>query len=62
MNPVRPVYRRSFTPIPNTRHQPAEVAAGLPSAKNAHDQAQEAIALVLSISHSLRQAREEGVL
>lgn len=62
MNPVRPVYRRSFTPIPNTRHQPAEVAVGLPSAKNAHDQAQEAIALVLSVSHSLRQAREEGVL
>ncbi len=62
MNPVRPQYTRSFTPIPEAEHQPVEITIGLPSSMRPYDQAREAIGLILSVSHGLRQAREEGVL
>lgn len=61
-NPVRPTYSRTFTPIPNRERQPAEIIIGLPAALNAEQQAQESMALILSLSHAMRQARAEGVL
>lgn len=61
-NPVRPTYSRTFTPIPNRDRQPAEIIIGLPGALNADEQAQESMALILSLSHAMREARAEGVL
>ena len=61
-NPVRPTYSRTFTPIPDRERQPAEIIIGLPGALNAEQQAQESMALILSLSHAMRQARAEGVL
>jgi hypothetical protein len=61
-NPVRPTYSRTFTPIPNRDRQPAEIIIGLPGALNPEQQAQESMALVLSLSHAMRQARAEGIL
>lgn len=62
INPPKPVYRRSFTPVPEADSQPVEIVVGLSRAQSAKEQAQEAISVVLNITHSLRQAREEGVL
>ncbi len=61
-NPVRPTYSRTFTPIPNRDRQPAEIIIGLPGALNAEQQAQESMALILSLSHAMREARVEGIL
>jgi len=61
-NPVRPVYARTFTPMPETEKQPAEIIIGLPGARTANEQSGEAIALILSLLHTIRQARQEGVL
>ena len=61
-NPVRPTYSRTFTPIPDRERQPAEIIIGLPGALTAERQAQESMALILSLSHALRQARTEGVM
>jgi hypothetical protein len=62
-NPVRPTYSRTFTPIPNRdRRQPAEIIIGLPGALSAEQQAQESMALILSLSHAMRQSRAEGIL
>ncbi|HEY5811290.1 MAG TPA: hypothetical protein VIT23_01385 [Terrimicrobiaceae bacterium] len=61
-NPIRPVYSRTFTPIPDRDRQPAEIIIGLPAALKAEEQAQETMALILSLSHAMRQARAEGVL
>jgi hypothetical protein len=62
INPSQPVYRRSFTPVPDMDTQPVEIVVGLSRAQDPKLQAQEAIAVVLNVTHSLRQAREEGVL
>lgn len=61
-NPVRPVYPRSFTPIPNADRQPAEIIIGLPGARDTYDQSQEGLGLILSLAHAVRQARNEGRL
>ena len=61
-NPVRPTYSRTFTPIPNRERQPAEIIIGLPGALTAEQQAQESMALILSLSHAMRQAHSEGVM
>lgn len=61
-NPVRPVYKRTFTPMPDTDKQPAEIIIGLPGALSPAEQSGEAIGLVFSILHAIRQARKEGLL
>jgi hypothetical protein len=61
-NPVRPTYSRTFTPIPNWERQPAEIIIGLPAALTPEQQAQESMALILSLSHAMRQAHAEGVM
>jgi hypothetical protein len=60
-NPVRPVYARTFTPMPETEKQPAEIIIGLPGALSPSEQSGEAIALVLGLLHAIRQARQEGM-
>jgi hypothetical protein len=62
INPARPVYRRSFTPVPDTEWQPAEIVLGLSQAQDPVQQSNELIAVVLSITHAMRQAREEGLV
>ena len=62
INPSRPIYRRSFTPIPGIERQPVEIAVGLSKAQDPAQQSNEAISMVLSITHAMRQAREEGVI
>ncbi len=61
-NPVRPVYKRTFTPMPDTDKQPAEIIIGLPGALSPAEQSSEAITLVFSILHAIRQGRKEGLL
>lgn len=61
-NPVRPVYKRTFTPMPETEKQPAEVIIGLPGALSPTEQSGEGIAIVFSVLHAIRQARKEGLL
>ncbi len=61
-NPSAPVYARNFTPIPKSSRQPVEITVGLAAAKSPVDQANEAIALVLSLLHAARHARSEGLL
>jgi len=61
-NPVRPVYPRTFTRVPDTEKQPAEVIVGLPGGLSAEQQSSEALGLVLSLLHAVRQGRQEGLL
>lgn len=61
-NPSSPTYARNFTPIPKSSRQPVEITVGLAAAKSPADQANEAIALVLSLLHAARHARSEGIL
>lgn len=61
-NPVRPVYARTFTPIPESNHQPAEIIIGLPGALSPAEQSSEARGLILSLLHAVRQARQQGAL
>lgn len=61
-NPVRPVYKRTFTPMPESDKQPAEIIIGLPGALSPAEQSNEAIGLVFGILHAIRQARKEGLL
>lgn len=61
-NPVRPTYTRTFTPIPSRERQPAEIIIGLPGALDAEQQAQECMALILSLAHAMREARAEGMM
>lgn len=62
VNPVRPTYARSMTPIPQARKQPAEITIGLPGALTPKAQAQEALMLALMFCHAARQGREEGLM
>lgn len=62
VNPVRPTYRRTFTPMPEVERQPSEVVVALPGARTPEEQATEALGLILSLSHSVRQAKLEGLL
>lgn len=62
VNPVRPTYPRTFTPVPGSERQPAEVIVGLPGALPAEAQAENAMGLVLSVAHAVRQARDEGFM
>jgi hypothetical protein len=61
-NPVRPNYARTFTPMPNTEKQPAEIIIGLPGASSPAEQSGEAIAIILGLLHALREARQEDLL
>jgi len=61
-NPVRPTYARTFTPMPDTDHQPAEIIIGLPGARSPGEQSGEAIAIILGLLHAIREARQEGLL
>lgn len=61
-NPSKPAFPRAFTPIPHAAIQPAEIVIGLPGALEPADRAAEALGLLLSLLHAMRQARQEGVL
>lgn len=61
-NPVRPVYKRTFTPMPESEKQPAEVIIGLPGALSPAEQSSEGIGLIFGVLHAIRQARKEGLL
>jgi len=61
-NPVRPVYARTFTPIPETYHQPAEIIIGLPGGRTPAEQSSEARGLILSLLHAARDSRQPEVL
>lgn len=62
INPLRPAYARSLTPIPQASRQPAEIVIGLPGALPPREQAQEALMLALTLCHAARQGREEGLM
>lgn len=62
VNPVRPAFTRSFTPMPGYERQPAEIIIGLPGARSPEHQAQEGLGLILSLAHAVREAREEDLL
>ncbi len=61
-NPVRPTYSRTFTPMPETEKQPAEIIVALPGALSPAEQSSEALGIILSLLHAIREARQEGVL
>jgi hypothetical protein len=61
-NSPKPGFARTFTPIPHAAIQPAEIVIGLPGARDSADRATEAIGLMLSLLHALRESRQEGVL
>jgi hypothetical protein len=61
-NPKKPVFARSFTPVPHAAIQPAEIVIGLPGAREEAERASEALGLLLGLLHAMRQARQEGVL
>lgn len=61
-NPAKPAYARTFTPIPHSAVQPAEIIIGLPGARDTAERASEALGLMLSLLHAMRQARQEGML
>lgn len=62
VNPVHPIFARSFTPIPAVEKQPAEIIVALPTASGAENASSEGVGLVLTLLHAMRQAREEGLL
>lgn len=62
IHPAKPAYERSFTPIPNSAVQPAEIIIDLPGARDPSESASEALALMLGLLHALRQARQEGLV
>jgi len=61
-NPVRPTYARTFTPMPETEKQPAEVIIALPGALSPSEQSGEALGIILTLLHALREARQAGTL
>lgn len=61
-NPVRPTYKRTFTPMPETEKQPAEIIVALPGALTPAEQSGEALAIILNVLHAAREARQEGLL
>lgn len=61
-NPIRPTYKRAFTPMPDVERQPAEIIIGLPGALTPEEQSSDALGLVLSLLHAARQGRLEGLL
>lgn len=61
-NPVRPIYARTFTPMPAVEKQPAEIIIGLPCARTPAEQSGEALGILLGLLHAIREARQEGVL
>lgn len=61
-NSPKPGYARTFTPIPHSAVQPAEIVIGLPGARKRSERASEALGLMLSLLHALRESRQEGVL
>lgn len=61
-NPVRPTYKRTFTPMPERDRQPAEIIVALPGAMSPAEQSNEALGIILGLLHAVRQARQEGLL
>lgn len=61
-NPAKPTYKRSFTPIPHAAVQPAEIVIGLPGTLSDEERATEALSLMLSLLHAMRQGRQEGLI
>jgi len=61
-NPVRPTYARTFTPMPETEKQPAEIIIALPGALSPDQQSDEAMGLILTLLHGIREARQKGML
>jgi len=57
VNPIRPGYARTFTPIPDAAVQPAEILVGLPGARDPVGKSDEALGLLLTVLHAFREAR-----
>lgn len=57
VNPVRPGYARTFTPIPDAEAQPAEILVGLPGVRDAVGKSDDALGLLLTVLHAFREAR-----
>ncbi len=62
VNPSSPVYRRSFTPVPGANRQPSEVILGLSAARSPAEQTNDVTGIVFALLHSLREARQSGLL
>lgn len=62
LNPSRPKFARALTPIPDSAVQPAEIILSLPGTRERAERASEALGIMLSLLHALRQARQEGRL
>lgn len=60
--PEHPLFERLTTPIPKRQNQPAEVVVGLPGTRDALEQSDSGIQVLLCLLHAMRQARMEGVL
>jgi hypothetical protein len=61
-NSESPGYARTFTPIPHSAVQPAEIIIGLPGRREATERASEALGLMLALLHALREARQQNQL
>lgn len=63
VNPTHSAFERTLTPLPGEGgHQPAEIVIGLGAEEPENNQTDLGVDLLLSILHSLRQARLEEVL
>ncbi len=49
VNPSTPDYRRTFTPVPGERRQPAEILVGLSATKSAGEQTQDFASIVFAL-------------
>jgi len=62
INPLDPLYERSFTPVLHSHNQPSEIVCGLPAVLSIRERVSAGLGFLLGILHSFRQARAEGVL
>lgn len=62
INPTRPIYTRTFTRVPDTDRQPAEIIVALPAGIDADQQSSAALGIILSLLHATREARQEGLV
>jgi len=62
VNPTDPKFERSFTPIPDSEKQPAEITVSLPSARSTDEQTDQAMAIIFSLLHGMRDARLKQLL
>jgi len=62
INPEASGYARSFTPMPESGHQPAEITVALPGALSENEQADAGIGILLTLLHTARQARAAGAI